>query len=99
MLTNGGHHHVFPPRTYQIADQGTARGSKSGHNHKGYSGDIAYDIGYGQSTLSEVFHEKKEQEPGGKRDKILYHRPKRHVEHPAKFTPTVTHRMDQTVFD
>ena len=58
MLTNGGHHHVFPPRTYQIADQGTARGSKSGHNHKGYSGDIAYDIGYGQSTLSEVFHEK-----------------------------------------
>ena len=69
MLTNGGHHHVFPPRTYQIADQGTARGSKSGHNHKGYSGDIAYDIGYGQSTLSEVFHEKKEQEPGGKRDK------------------------------
>lgn len=35
MLTNGGHHHVFPPRTYQIADQGTARGSKSGHNHKG----------------------------------------------------------------
>ena len=62
MLTNGGHHHVFPPRTYQIADQGTARGSKSGHNHKGYSGDIAYDIGYGQSTLSEVFHEKKEQD-------------------------------------
>ena len=50
-------------------------------------------------TLSFVFHEKKEQEPGGKRDKILYHRPKRHVEHPAKFTPTVTHRMDQTVLD
>ena len=61
--------------------------AKAATTIKGYSGDIAYDIGYGQSTLSEVFHEKKEQEPGGKRDKILYHRPKRHVEHPAKFTP------------
>lgn len=76
MLTNGGHHHVFRPAPIRLLTRALHVEAKAATTIKGIPEILRTTLVTAKASLSEVFHEKKEQEPGGKRDKILYHRPK-----------------------
>ena len=79
---------IHSPLPHQITDQRAGSGRKSDDGHEGNGRKVANDVGGSKVLFAKMLHGKEEEEPGGKREEVLKHRPDADVQEFAQHRKT-----------
>ena len=88
---------IHSPLPHQITDQRAGSGRKGDDGHEGNGRKVANDVGGSKVLFAEMLHGKEEEEPGGKREEVLKHRPDTDVQEFAQHRKTKVGETVQTV--
>ena len=88
---------IHSPLPHQITDQRAGSGRKSDDGHEGNGRKVANDVGGSKVLFAKMLHGKEEEEPGGKREEVLKHRPDADVQKFAQHGKTKVGETVQTV--
>ena len=88
---------IHSPLPHQITDQRAGSGRKSDDGHEGNGRKVANDVGGSKVLFAKMLHGKEEEEPGGKREEVLKHRPDADVQEFAQHRKTEVGETVQTV--
>ena len=88
---------IHSPLPHQITDQRAGSGRKSDDGHEGNGRKVANDVGSSKVLFAKMLHGKEEEEPGGKREEVLKHRPDADVQEFAQHRKTEVGETVQTV--
>ena len=88
---------IHSPLPHQITDQRAGSGRKSDDGHEGNGRKVANDVGGSKVLFAKMLHGKEEEEPGGKREEVLKHRPDADVQKFAQHRKTKVGETVQTV--
>ena len=88
---------IHSPLPHQITDQRAGSGRKGDDGHEGNGRKVANDVGGSKVLFAKMLHGKKEEEPSGKREEVLKHRPDADVQEFAQHRKTKVGKTVQTV--
>ena len=88
---------IHSPLPHQITDQRAGSGRKGDDGHEGNGRKVANDVGGSKVLFAKMLHGKEEEEPGGKREEVLKHRPDADVQEFAQHRKTKVGETVQTV--
>ncbi len=88
---------IHSPLPHQITDQRAGSGRKGDDGHEGNGRKVANDVGGCKVLFAKMLHGKEEEEPGGKREEVLKHRPDADVQEFAQHGKTKVGETVQTV--
>ena len=88
---------IHSPLPHQITDQRASSGRKGDDGHEGNGRKVANDVGGSKVLFAKMLHGKEEEEPGGKREEVLKHRPDADVQEFAQHRKTKVGETVQTV--
>ena len=88
---------IHSPLPHQITDQRAGSGRKGDDGHEGNGRKVANDVGGSKVLFAKMLHGKEEEEPGGKREEVLKHRPDADVQKFAQHRKTKVGETVQTV--
>ena len=88
---------IHSPLPHQITDQRAGSGRKGDDGHEGNGRKVANDVGGSKVLFAKMLHGKKEEEPSGKREEVLKHRPDADVQEFAQHRKTKVGETVQTV--
>ena len=88
---------IHSPLPHQITDQRAGSGRKSDDGHEGNGRKVANDVGGSKVLFAKMLHGKKEEEPSGKREEVLKHRPDADVQEFAQHGKTKVGETVQTI--
>ena len=88
---------IHSPLPHQITDQRAGSGRKGDDGHEGNGRKVANDVGGSKVLFAKMLHGKEEEEPGGKREEVLKHRPDADVQEFAQHRKTKVGKTVQTV--
>ena len=88
---------IHSPLPHQITDQRAGSGRKGDDGHEGNGRKVANDVGGSKVLFAKMLHGKEEEEPGGKREEVLKHRPDADVQEFAQHRKTEVGETVQTV--
>ena len=88
---------IHSPLPHQITDQRAGSGRKSDDGHEGNGRKVANDVGGSKVLFAKMLHGKEEEEPSGKREEVLKHRPDADVQEFAQHRKTKVGETVQTV--
>ena len=88
---------IHSPLPHQITDQRAGSGRKGDDSHEGNGRKVANDVGGSKVLFAKMLHGKEEEEPSGKREEVLKHRPDADVQEFAQHRKTKVGETVQTV--